>query len=101
MYLNEVSKLHELGSPGVVKILHSEVISVNPKIKKFVIVTELMQGSLSDLISEKGRFAEVEAISHMRDIIEVYHKSLFQKNNVHRDFKPANVLFNKLENGKL
>ncbi len=52
---NEISALKKLKSPGIVKVLHTEIIKVNKTTKHFAIVTEKMDGSLKDIIKEKKK----------------------------------------------
>ena len=59
-----------------------------------------MTGSLRDLIQEKKKFSEREAIKIMFKIVKIYYNSLYKKRVMHRDIKPGNILFNLLANGE-
>mgnify|MGYP003684028123 CR=1 FL=1 len=63
-----------------------------------MIVTELMDGSLRDLI-KNTYISSYMAIEYMFQIVEISFDSLYMKKVMHRDIKPENILFTRLQNG--
>ena len=55
-----------------------------------------MDGSLRDLLNEKGKLNQQQAIEWASKIIECY-KHLYKAKILHRDLKPENVLYKKVQ----
>ena len=69
--------------------------SFKDKNNKFI-VTELCDGSLRDLIKERKYGFSIEEIKKIFCQINEGLKYLNERNSLHRDLKPDNILFNKI-----
>ena len=90
MLLNEVKNLRDLDHPNILKMYEFFEDS-----KRFFLITDKYEGGeLFDEIVKKGRLSERNTATIIYQLLSCINY-LHQKNIVHRDVKPENIMLEK------
>ncbi len=88
-FKREAKTLASIDHPNILRIY--EIGEVD---NRLFIATELMVATLEDVIAEKGKYEFEEAFPLLKNIADGLH-ALHEKQIVHRDVKPSNILVNE------
>ena len=86
--------LSQLEHPNIVKVYDSEIVneSVDDTAGDIYIEMELLNGSLKELLAERGEVKVQEAIKILKQVLEAL-RYIHGEDIIHRDIKPSNVMF--------
>ncbi len=90
LFLAEAQTLAQLDHPGIVPVYHSG-LTVDGKC---FVVSKYVEGSDLRSRMRQSRFSQVEAVRIAVAVAEALHHA-HQRNLVHRDIKPGNILLDK------
>ncbi len=83
----EIDTMKRLSHPHIVKLLSVYQTPNNT----YIIAEYCNGGDLRDVVRQRGRLSEGEALSIVRQILHGYAE-LLRHGMIHRDIKPANIL---------
>ena len=92
-FINEAKSIRKLHHNGIVKV--SDVFEENGT--AYYVMDYIEGRSLSQLIDEKGRLTEAEALRYIRRVSETL-KYVHSKGMLHLDIKPGNIMIDEEDN---